>query len=179
MISKTDARVYGKTMRKSITTLEREEKEKLILNNFFSLEEINFASNVCVYFAIGSEVNINEIITRLLNLGKNIFAPVTRGEDMFAVKYESGEKLSQGAFNIPEPQGEYFDADKLDLVIVPLVAFNSNKARIGYGKGYYDRFLPENAVSVGIAFSEQECDFLPEKHDKQLDIIVTDKGVLR
>lgn len=176
---KSDARIYGKTIRKSITQEERKEKERLIKENFLSLNELNYATNVCAYFAIGSEVNVTEIISKLFELGKRVFAPVVRGDDMYAIEYKSGQFLDLGTFNIPEPKGEYLEKEKLDLIIVPMIAFNESRQRVGYGKGYYDRFLPDNALTVGIAFSEQECDFEPEKHDKKLDIIVTDKGVFR
>ncbi len=179
MISKHDARIFGKAMRKSITPEDRVRKESIIENRFFDLTELSFCQTVCVYISIGTEVKTAKIISRLKQMGKRIFAPVTRGEDMYAVELKEGEVLTNGAFNIPEPSGEYYPVDKLDLIIVPMVAFNESKARIGYGKGYYDRFLPEKALSVGIAFSEQECNFEPEPFDKTLDVIITDEGVLR
>lgn len=179
MISKVEARIFGKAMRQSITGEERTKKEKNIEDYFLSLSELDFCTNVCVYNAIGSEVSINGIIKSLRKLGKNLFAPITVGEDMYAVSFDEKSTLIKGQFGIPEPKGEKISSDKLDLIVVPIVAFNSKRDRIGYGKGYYDRFILEKALTVGIAFSEQECDFIPDMFDKTLDIIITDKGVMR
>lgn len=179
MISKTEARMLGKTMRKSISLQEKIQKENIIANKVLSLPEVSFARNICIYLPIGSEVDTKPIIERFNLLGKNLFAPVTKGDDMYAVAYSDKSDLVVGNFGITEPKGEPFDKDKLDLIIVPMVAFNSDRARVGYGKGYYDRFIPDNCFTVGVAFSEQQFDFLPESFDKTLDIIVTDKGVLR
>lgn len=179
MISKTDARIYGKAMRQSVAGKSREIKEKIISDTVLSLSELNFCTNVCIYHAIGSEVSTKLIIEGLARLGKKLFAPKTCGDDMYAVEFDLNSTLNKGNFGIPEPDGESITTDKLDLIIVPMVAFNSDKARIGYGKGYYDRFLPDGTLCVGIAFSEQECDFAPEEFDKSLDMIITDKGVIR
>lgn len=179
MISKIEARMLGKTMRKSIDATAKIEKEKSIAKAVLSLPEVLLSSNVCIYLPIGSEVDTTEIIYGLEKLGKKLYAPVTNGDDMYPTFYGKEVETTVGNFGITEPIGEPFDKNQLDLIIVPLVAFNSKRDRVGYGKGYYDRFIPENAITVGIAFAEQEFDFLADKFDKKLDIIVTDKGVLR
>ena len=179
MISKIEARMLGKTMRKSINSEQKIIKEKIIAKSVLSLPEVMFSSQICIYLPIGSEVDTKEIINELEKSGKTLYAPVTCGDDMYAVEYSKNKDTVIGNFGITEPIGQPCDKDKLDLVIVPLIAFNSTKDRVGYGKGYYDRFLPSKAITVGIAFSEQEFDFLAEEFDKKLDIIVTDKGVLR
>ena len=179
MISKIEARLLGKTMRKSISLQEKSQKENIIASKVLSLPEVSFANNICIYLPIGSEVDTKIIIDGLKSLGKKLFAPVTNGDEMHAVEYSDKSDLVVGNFGITEPKGEPFDKNKLDLIIVPMVAFNSSRARIGYGKGYYDRFIPDDCLTVGIAFSEQEFDFTPESFDKTLDIIVTDKGVFR
>ncbi len=179
MISKSEARLLGKTMRKSIDKASKINKENIIANFVLSLPEIAFSTNICIYLPIGSEVDTKEIIKRLDSLEKKLYAPVTNGNDMYVAEYSEKIDTVIGNFGITEPIGKPFDKEKLDLIIVPLVAFNSSRDRIGYGKGYYDRFIPDNAITVGIAFSEQEFDFVADKFDKKLDIIVTDKGVLR
>ena len=179
MISKIEARMLGKTMRKAISEQDKINKEQIITKEFLSLPEVAFATNICVYLPINSEVDTKEIIKELLNQNKILFAPVTKGDDMYAVRYTGSDELVVGNFGISEPKGDVFSKEKLDLIVVPMVAFNQNKARVGYGKGYYDRFIPENAITVGVAFCEQQFDFEPQSFDKTLDIIVTDKGVLR
>ena len=166
-------------MRKSIDKSTKIEKEKIIAKSVLALPEVLFSTNICIYLPIGSEVDTTEIIKELESLGKSLYAPVTNGDDMYCAKYEKSCETVIGNFGITEPTSEPFDKDKLDLIIVPLIAFNSKKDRVGYGKGYYDRFIPKDAITVGIAFCEQEFDFEADIFDKKLDIIVTDKGVLR
>ena len=73
-----------------------------------------------------------------------------------------------------------------DIILIPLVAFDSNLNRIGYGKGYYDRSLKKinkikkNVISLGIAYSFQKCQKIPtNKHDFKLDYIFTEKGIIK
>ena len=76
-----------------------------------------------------------------------------------------------------------FNPDKLDLVIVPGIAFDKKGHRIGYGYGYYDRFLKtikKKAVKIGLAFDFQLIESIPEEeHDVPMNIVVTDKEILR
>ncbi len=179
MLSKTQARKVAMERRKNLALDERKLKDEKISKLFLSLDEVKSAKKVCVYLNIGSEVSSNEIILELQKQGKELFAPKTCGDDMFALGFEDLSKCIKGNFNIPEPDGEKIEQSELDLIIVPLVGYSADKARIGYGKGYYDRFLPEGVLTVGLAYVEQYVDFLPETFDKTLDIIVTDKGVIR
>lgn len=179
MLTKKEGRKIAIEYRKSLSTRERFDKSLLIADKFFSLPEVESAKKICVYLALEYEVDVTFIIKTLQKRGVEISAPKTVGDDMFALRFEGFDSCVRGNFNVLEPNGEKINKDELDLIVVPLVAFNRNRARIGYGKGYYDRFLPDKAVRVGLAFSGQEIDFVPEEFDKTLDVIVTEKEIIR
>ena len=87
------------------------------------------------------------------------------------------ELETDNKYNIKEPQGKV--QQDIDVVIVPLVAFDGSLTRLGRGKGYYDRFLKEtNAFKLGIAFSSQQAEKLPcSKLDVKLDAVITEKDI--
>lgn len=95
------------------------------------------------------------------------------------IKIDKNTKYIKSNFGVMEPLNYSIYKQKMDLIIVPLVAFDENCNRIGYGKGHYDRYLEnKNTKSIGIAYEEQKCDHIPvEKHDKKIDQIITDKKV--
>ena len=115
--------------------------DKCISNCINFLESINFQS-IALYSATKYEISINKIFFHLLNKGKQIFFPKINGEklDFYLVKELS--ELNIGKFNILEPtSSNIVDIEYLDFIIVPCLAIDKNKKRIGYGKGYYDKAL--------------------------------------
>lgn len=100
---------------------------------------------------------------------KHILLPVVKGDDLELCSYSTPDDLSTGAYGILEPIGPPFrEYDKIDLVIVPGVAFDSSGCRLGRGKGYYDRLLPKiSAPKIGICFPFQLVDEIPTE---ELDI---------
>ena len=101
---------------------------------------------------------------------------MTDGEDMYASLM--GE-LTTGAFNVPEPKEKKVFDKKIDVVLVPGVAFDKNFNRMGFGKGYYDKFLKEfEGIKIGVCHSFQLLDEIPsEAHDVKMDVIVTEEEV--
>ena len=178
-MDKSLARKLGKEYRKSLTKELKSTLDESILRTFLSLSDVKNSEKICVYLSIRDEVDTFRMIDELLNLGKQLYAPVVIGDSMVAKSFSSLDELKIGAFNILEPQGHVCSVDQFDIVVVPMVAFNSNLARIGYGKGYYDRFLTEKVKKIGLAYNGQMFDFTPEVFDKPLDYIVTETGVIR
>ena len=153
--------------------------EKLI-KNLFSMEEYKNSKNILCYYPLKYEV---QTLNCFLDLSKNWFLPRVSKDDLEVCPYCSTD-LKSGAFNIKEPTGEEVKSvEILDMVIIPAVAADKRGYRIGYGKGYYDRFLSKlshSCIKVILVYSELLYDSVyPESHDIKSDIIVTDKEILR
>jgi len=107
----------------------------------------------------------------------SIYVPKVTGETMDFFRISSFKDLSMGRFGILKPQtDDKINPDELEVIIVPIVAFDKNKHRIGFGKGYYDRYLKQtSARKIGIAFSFQEVDeILVDPFDVDCDIVITE-----
>jgi len=173
--------------RKKLSEEEVKEKSKKVIDNLRALEEFQKAKNILFYVSVNNEVDTREIIKELLK-EKNIIIPYTikNKPAIFLSELKDFVELEPKAFGILEPKEKYireFDGEKLDLVIVPGIVFDKNGHRIGYGYGYYDRFLKtiaKDVVKIGLAFDFQLVDKVPEEeHDVPLDIVVTEKEVVR
>lgn len=156
---------------------KRDEKNRKILKSLTSCDFFKKAKSVMVYISYRGEVDTKVLIEEALRQGKTLCAPVCIDkETMIAREFSSLSELESGAYGIPEPTGA--EVDDIDLVIVPGVAFCEECYRIGYGAGYYDRFLKNsNAVTCGLFFEEQKKDFQPDSYDKKLDYIITDEKI--
>ena len=118
---------------------------------------------------------LDTLIEHSIKSGKRVLLPVCdkQTHTMVARFYDS--RLTKGAYGIDEPDGEIGIPD---LIICPMLAFNKDRYRIGYGAGYYDRYLEKsNAVFFGAAFSVQKADFSPEDHDIPLHRIYTQEEI--
>lgn len=137
------------------------------------LECYKKAEAVMLYMPIKGEADV----TGLLSDDKVFLVPVTDGDDIYACILGETE---EGKFGVPEPRvKKRFDKEKIDIVLVPGVAFDRKGNRMGYGKGYYDRFLKGmSALRVGVCHSFQLVDAIPtEKHDVKMDMIITEREV--
>ena len=132
-----------------------------------------------LYNALPDEVDLTEA-AKLLGEDNELFYPAVVGDDMYAVPAGA---LHAGAFGILEPQGARLTASEaaLDIVVVPLRAFNAECMRLGRGRGYYDRFFQDAAPSkVAVAFDQQRVDSVPtEAHDVPVDVVVTPSEIYR
>jgi 5-formyltetrahydrofolate cyclo-ligase len=127
-----------------------------------------------VYLSYSSELSTEPLIDKLLERGVAIYAPRVEGEEMVAVEY--GDDFVISGQGIREPIGERFDGD-LDIVILPLLAVDEQGNRLGYGGGYYDRYLAKHTSSlkIGYCFDFQMSKSLPsEETDVALNMVVTD-----
>lgn len=169
--------------------LEKQEysKEELLSksNEVFSVVELTEvfyeAKKVFIYYAMSGEVSTIEFINKWKN-EKEFYLPVVKGDDLSFRKYSSDADLVKSAFGVLEPKGDDFnDFRKVDLIIIPGVAFDRNKNRIGYGKGYYDRFLSKvNSIpKMGICFDFQLLDSIPhESNDIVMDYVISENDLI-
>lgn len=130
------------------------------------------------YFATGSEVRTALVIDSAKKLCKIVALPRVEGDMIAFYEFASESDLVKGRFGIMEPR-PLSPVRRLDLVIVPGIAFDASGCRIGYGKGYYDRFLSRHAsFSMGLAYSFQVVDELPKgRLDRKLDALATEEGI--
>ncbi|MBQ2714497.1 MAG: 5-formyltetrahydrofolate cyclo-ligase [Clostridia bacterium] len=178
-MTKSEARKSAIEFRKSLSNVELREKSAKIVDKLLSLNEVKNSRELCVYLALPYEVDLTEFIECLYSSGKSICAPKTVGSDMVAIRFSGFDKCKSGNFNVLEPIGDVVDKSAIDVVVVPLVAYNESKSRVGYGKGYYDRFLEDDMIKIGVAFEGQKRDFEPDSFDKTLDMIVTENRIIR
>ncbi len=145
---------------------------------------LNKAKIIGGYFPINSEAGCLEILERLEKNNIIISLPVTmKNNNMDFYKWSFKEPLKINKQGIPEP----FTKKKVypDVLIVPLVGFDKHKFRLGYGGGFYDRYISKiskrkKILKIGFAFSHQKLKKIPtNKFDQKLDYILTDKGLIK
>ena len=152
------------------------------------LEEFRSAQTVMIYLPMPREVDTTPLALAAWQDGKTVVAPrVFWGQrHMVPVLCRTlrDEDISPGRFGVREPlEGEPWPLEEIDLVVAPALAFDRKGHRLGRGGGFYDRFLASpllEATACGLGFAEQVVDDLPvADNDHRLDILVTDKEVLR
>ncbi|MGC8767563.1 MAG: 5-formyltetrahydrofolate cyclo-ligase [Brevinematia bacterium] len=178
--TKKDIRKENIKKRNSIPVIEQIRNSQKILG---ALSETDFWKNsktVMIYLSIGSEVFTLALITLSILEGKTILLPKVSGRDIIPVKVGRKFKLVSGFKGILEPNLSETFSGEIDIVIVPLVAFDEKGYRIGYGGGFYDRFLKSNKVKlkVGLAYEIQKVKNLqPDDFDEKLDIVITENNI--
>ena len=169
---KDEIRYKLKVKRKYFQGVRREVADKNILYNFIA--GYGAFQSYFVYNSFGSEASTALIINYLLATGKTVYLPRVEGENIVAVGYGETQK---GAFGIDEPAGEPYSGD-IDVTVIPLLAVNEKGFRIGYGKGYYDRYLKDKRTKkVGLGYHFQIEDFTEDGWDEPLDLFVCEKGI--
>ena len=155
-----------------------------IYKRLIALELDREYDNILLYSAIRNEVNTDEYFTYLINKAKRIYYPRVSGDKMSFYRVRSLDELNCGSFNIKEPDmtKEYTQADGRALMIVPGLAFSDTGYRIGYGKGFYDRYLSSftkrdtvMAIGVGYDFQLLSSMTFEDEYDVPLDGVITDK----
>jgi len=186
METKSSIRKDKLALRSGMARSEQEMKSRIITKKVLELSCICQARSVLCYAGYQSEVLTVELIENLLSLGKNVFLPRVQGEEMDFYKINSSEDLTEGFRGIPEPaafckEPYIFAEDTKDVMIMPGCAFSYDGSRIGYGKGYYDRYLEKHDMveRVALCFALQIAEDIPtNKHDKRASIIVTEENVI-
>ena len=182
---KNDIRIALKKKRRAITPIRRSRDSKKIALHILNSTELNLGNKVGLYLALKHEVNTKILINAFLNLGKKIFLPVIKKNEIFFARYDPEiTSITENGYGIGEPATKdtiMLQPGSLDTVFFPIVGFNNNFYRIGMGGGFYDRSfkdVEENSpIRIGLAFSFQEVTFEPERHDVPLFAICTEDGI--
>lgn len=162
--------------------LDRQEKSARICRHILEMPEYLESKCVLFYMAIGSEADLSLAMEAAVRQGKRVLAPVCADNgDMIAVEARPAGNFRKGAFGILEPVGKAADPEEIDLVLCPGLAFDARGRRLGYGRGYYDRFLPKTrAFFAGICFSACMVENVPASaHDVPMRALVSEQGILR
>ena len=179
---KSDLRKLMLSKRNSITDEYRTEAGNTVCENTLLREQLRCADSVLCYISIGSEMPTEGIIAYCLKNGIKTAAPVCTDSDILFRYIADTDDLEFGSFSIPEPKAfcPIADITPATVCITPAVCFNENGFRIGYGKGYYDRFFAKNkCIKIGLCYEELIIDFSPDENDAAVDMIVTEHGFRR
>lgn len=165
-------------------SLDKEIKDSMdceIYNNLINSQLYSKAKSIFIYISFGSEINTKDIISKALKDNKKVYIPKIYKEDksMKAIRLKSFNDLKENSMGILEPieDNDCIDKKEIDLILVPGVVFDFNGNRIGYGGGYYDRYLQDiKGISnkVVLAYDFQIVDSIePEAHDISFDYIIS------
>ncbi|MBE6533520.1 MAG: 5-formyltetrahydrofolate cyclo-ligase [Ruminococcaceae bacterium] len=183
--SKCEARAHFSTLRASISKDARAKKSLDICKKIAQLPEFNECDALFLYAPIKSEADPSALFEIAKAHGMRIAFPISV-TDTFELDFRfvnSFKELELGAYGIREPRQNAEKAffTQKSICVVPALSFDSTGNRLGYGKGFYDRFLINFiGLSVGITFDELKCNSLPhENTDISVDIIITDKESVR
>ena len=171
-------------LRINIPDDERKTAESAIISKVLSLASFRFAETVLLYSPIKGEIDVMPIANAAFKAKKKVAFPLCNTENSTTTYHivSSVDQLSPGSYGIPEPSSDlpvYVPSkDKNDLIIIPAVCFDRSGYRIGYGKGYYDRYLNNfGGTAVGVTFERLVRPSVPRGHfDKHVDLLITEKG---
>ena len=176
-------------IRKKILEIRKKKNNKNIKFSFLKIfkeikKNISKKKIIGGYYPVNFEIDILDFLEKLEAKGMQLSLPVVKkNNEMDFYGWSTKNLLKLNKYGIPEP--EQIKKVFPDIILVPLVAFDSRLYRIGYGGGYYDRYIKKlsnkkNLLKIGIAHSCQKINRVPtNKYDKKLDIIITEKYVLR
>lgn len=174
--------------RNLLTQEEIEAKSSLIHKQLMVSPLFQRANRVMLYISFRNEVLTSAIIKELLQKGKRVFIPITvpKTKALIVSELKSLEEdLQLGNFGVLEPKPEAvreLDPSCLDLILVPGVGFDMEGFRIGYGAGYYDRFLPrisKEVPTIGLAFEVQLVHQLPkDEYDYPVQYVLTEERLI-
>lgn len=168
MFNKHDLRQKAKKIR---TSLDMEDISRRIVANIRNTGIYKQAEHVMLFYPLKNEVNLLD----LLRDDKTFYLPRVNGEDLDCCKYTLGDELVLSEFNVFEPVSDSISKSIIDLVFVPALCVDKNCNRLGYGKGYYDRFLSDYE-GCSIIIIPEELVFSKigtDEHDVSCSIIIT------
>jgi len=149
---------------------------KQIQANLERIEDYRNAKSIAFYYPIGSEVLTQNLMLKILSLGKDVLLPKVQGDELDFRKIIDLNSLEKRSFDIMEPKDNCEKCDKMDIIIVPTVGISVDGNRLGYGHGYYDRFLAKtDAVSIALTYEKQIVKSVPStENDVKINWIVTE-----
>lgn len=162
-MTKNQLRIYYKKLRSKLTEQEKEDKSLAIANMLLQTEIWdNTYYHLFLPIVEQNEINTEYILNLLMGKNKEIVISKTDFQNRTMIHFLLSEetKIKKNSYNIPEPvSGEQISVEKIDVVFIPLLAYDIHGNRVGYGKGFYDKFLSEcreDVIKVGLSFFRPE-----------------------
>lgn len=197
---KAAIRAQAQNRRDSLTDAQRMERSGQICSLLLKWDVFLAAETVYLFYPLKSEVDLLAAAKEALRQGKRVAFPKTFRErirfsdmDTGQMAAEGGcrnwmdfcqvtdlEEFQEGAFHVMEPTGQDLVWEEAPLILTPGLSFDSHGGRIGYGKGYYDRYFQRfpHAIRAGVCFEAQRMERVPmEERDVRMDFLVTEKGI--
>ena len=175
---KKEIRNRIRELKKGFSFEEKRDKSTIILDKLEKNISFLNANTVMIYWSMNDEVNTHDFILKWYKT-KKIILPAVKGENLELKVFSGIESMKEGeSYKILEPVGETFlDYDKIDIIVVPGVAFDKSCNRLGRGKAYYDKLLKNcNAKKIGICFDFQIVNKVPvDKYDIKMDFVISEK----
>jgi 5-formyltetrahydrofolate cyclo-ligase len=181
--AKRELRERMRNVRNGIDPHRREVWSSAIVGAVHELSEVAAARTLTAYLSFGSEIPTAELIAVLDTESKRVGVPVVRDGEIVMVAFKPGDPTARSEYGMSEPVGgEEIFPEEVDVLMIPGLAFDREGFRLGYGGGFYDRYVRRtraDALRVGICFSEQVVDEVPHGDgDERVDRIVTQDGTI-
>ena len=173
-----------KNLRKELSDEERRSRSEAICRYFLALNSYRYADTILLYAPLKYEIDNQIILEDALKKGKKIAYPRCIEDNKMVYHYiTSKEQLLSGKYGIMEPSSDlpvYNNENDHPICILPALVYDKKGYRLGYGKGYYDRFLSGfRGIKVGLVYSDFIIDTVPKgRFDLPSDLIITEKGVI-
>jgi 5-formyltetrahydrofolate cyclo-ligase len=186
-MNKKEARTYYKQKRLELSPSELDERSEMICNSIFSNFQLE-GKTISLFLPIErqKEINTYMILEKGAAIGTTVALPkaIVSNHTLKHYQFESHAQLALSELGIPEPtHGKLIKPEQLDFVFVPLLAVDKTGHRIGYGKGFYDRFLRKcspNCLFVGLHLFDEFIDIDDvDTHDIQLNYCITPTKIIR
>ena len=180
-ISKKEIRDTILDIRKSFDTDYLNRLSTVICNRVLKQDFYKNANDLVLYMPINNEVNLEILMNQAFCDGKNVWLPRVIDKNMDFYSFTQATKLIKGAYGIQEPDTDMIlspDADT--LIIMPGAAFSKDMGRIGYGGGYYDKYLSKHPYckTIAVCYNFQIMPMLPmDDHDIKPDMIISDDNI--
>lgn len=179
-MNKNEIRKHIKDLRNNLSIDEVVSKSKKIQITLLNvLKCYDNYKDVFIYNSFKNEVSTKELINKLCET-KNVYLPKIIDDKMYAINYTKNSILETNSFGIDEPKGNISNIDNF-ICIIPLLAIDEKGNRIGFGKGYYDKFLDnKNCIKIGLCYDFQIIKGIPcDSHDIPLDLIISEKRTIQ
>ncbi len=173
-MDKKELRRYAKEVRHGVDIARVSEA---ICLNIAAMAEFEQAKNILLFYPKAQEINL----LGLCEKDKNFYLPRVEGEKLLICPYDCNVKLKKSEFNVLEPCSVPVSPDVIDFAVIPCLMADMKKFRLGYGGGFYDRFIPSlraDCKKVVVCAAQLVTECLPTEHfDKPVDFVATEQGV--